>query len=76
MYLQFLGKSEYTQEEIDEVCEEWAVYMLNIITSDSWSPLHLWDLPVTDLWSGQRDSVALPVTYLWSGLGSEVWGGR
>ena len=35
MYLQFLGKNEYTQEEIDEVREEWAVYMLDIITSNS-----------------------------------------
>jgi hypothetical protein len=34
MYLQFVGKNSYTQEEIDEVREEWCVNMLDIITSN------------------------------------------
>ena len=35
MYLQFVEKSIYTQEELDEVREEWAIDMLDIITTDS-----------------------------------------
>ena len=35
MYLQFVEKTIYTQEELDEVREEWFVDMLDIITSDS-----------------------------------------
>jgi hypothetical protein len=35
MYLQFVGKYTYVQEEIDEVREEWGGDMLDIITSNS-----------------------------------------
>ena len=35
MYLQFVGKNIYTQEELDEVREEWVIDMLDIITTDS-----------------------------------------
>ena len=35
MYLQFVGKITYTQEEIDEIQEEWGVDMLDIMINSN-----------------------------------------